>query len=110
MAVGADEPEIQEDRVSCPVFTPTHLSLPLPFFTLSAVARIDFPITDIEANIRHFVKSVKDGSAVTGSDNAVVKKGKIVFVLYNDFGETSRLIDIFSLLWFLDCRIIDFES
>jgi hypothetical protein len=41
-----------------------------------AVARTTFPVTDVEANVRHFVKAVKAGQAALAADNTSVKRGK----------------------------------
>ncbi|GHJ83872.1 hypothetical protein NliqN6_0274 [Naganishia liquefaciens] len=41
----------------------------------AAVARTTFPVTDVEANVRHFVKAVKAGQAALASDNTSVKRG-----------------------------------
>ena len=42
----------------------------------TAVARTTFPVTDVEANVRHFVKAVKAGQAALASDNTSVKRGE----------------------------------
>lgn len=35
-------------------------------------------MTDVEANVRHFVKAVKAGQAALASDNTSVKRGKLI--------------------------------
>lgn len=45
----------------------------------AAVARITFPIEDVESNVRHFIKMVKEGTNITSvSDTAPKKKGSSV--------------------------------
>ncbi|KAI5453754.1 hypothetical protein NCC49_005568 [Naganishia albida] len=41
----------------------------------AAVARTTFPVSDVEANVRHFVRAVKAGQAALAADNTTVKRG-----------------------------------
>ncbi|KAJ9094379.1 hypothetical protein QFC19_007988 [Naganishia cerealis] len=44
----------------------------------AAVARVGFPISDVEANVRHFVGAVKAGQAALAADNMRTKRGSPV--------------------------------
>ncbi|KAJ9103874.1 hypothetical protein QFC21_002336 [Naganishia friedmannii] len=44
----------------------------------AAIARVGFPVSDVEANVRHFVGAVKAGQAALAADNTRTKRGSPV--------------------------------